>query len=181
MSMRLARILVGPMTAAAGTLFALGASPASASPAIPQYGPGPCTVNVSVSPHTVGPGQSVTVTITGTCDGDTFTVTIHSTPETLGTMTTDANGNVTGSFKIPTDLSPGQHTLTIGDVSGNAASVSIVVTGQPTTGPAASAPPSHLPLTGTDAGMLGGIGATAVGTGGLLVLATRKRRRSRFR
>lgn len=179
MTIRWARILVGPLAAAAGSLFALGAAPASAAPAIPAYGPGPCTVNVTITPHQVARGGHITITISGTCFGDSFTVTIHSTPVVLGTITTDSAGNGSGTFTIPTNLSPGPHTVTVGDSSGNAGSVSIVVTGQPTGGPGTGGN-GHLPSTGSNAALESGIGAGAVATGGLLVLAVRKRRGRRF-
>lgn len=172
--MRWTRILVGPAAVAASTWLAFGAAPAFAGPSIAQYGPGACTATASVSPSTVAPGGSITVTISGTCANETFTVTLHSTPVTLGTITTNASGAGSGTFTIPANTPAGTHTITVSDVSGNSGSATLVVTG-------AAGTSTNLPLTGTnDAIPLGVIGAAAVGTGGLLVLSVRKRRRNRF-
>ena len=43
----------------------------------------------------------------------TLTIIMHSTPKQVGTMTTDSNGNITGSFTVPSDIEPGYHTLLI--------------------------------------------------------------------
>lgn len=177
MTKRWTRLLVGPLVAAAASFMALGAGTASASPGIAQYGPGACTASASVSPSTVAPGGKITVTISGTCANETFTVTLHSTPVTLGTVTTNSAGSGSGTFTIPSNTSAGTHTITVSDVSGNSGSATVVVTGA--TG-AANPTSTKLPVTGSDAGLLSGIGAAAVCTGGIVVLAARKRRRSRF-
>lgn len=174
--MRWTRVLVGPIAALAGTWLAIGATPAWAGPSIAEYGPGACTASASVSPSTVSPGGSVTVTISGTCANETFTVTLHSTPVTLGTITTNASGSGSGTFTIPSNTAAGTHTITVSDVSGNSGTATLVVTGATT----ATTTASGLPTTGTDAAALGVIGAAAVGAGGLLVLGARKRRRNRF-
>lgn len=160
------------LTAAAVVAPILG----SAASAVPAYGPGACTVTVSVTPPTVAAGGSVTVTLSGTCGNETFTVTLHSTPVTLGTVTTNASGSGSGTFTIPSNTTSGSHTITVSDVSGNSGSASITVTG----GTSGGTTSTGLPTTGTDVGLVGGIGAAAVATGGLLVLAARKRRHNRF-
>lgn len=40
-----------------------------------------------------------------------FNLTLYSTPTSLGTVTTDANGEINSTFTIPTTVEPGYHTL----------------------------------------------------------------------
>jgi len=70
--------------------FAFGVGEASAMSII-GYGPAGCVAAMGVSPAAVTAGSSVTVTITGTCIDDAFTITV-SDPATLGTITTGASG-----------------------------------------------------------------------------------------
>jgi lysophospholipase L1-like esterase len=42
-----------------------------------------------------------------------YRVELHSNPTTLGYLTSDANGNISGNVTIPTDIAPGIHTLNL--------------------------------------------------------------------
>ncbi len=173
-------LLVGPLAlVAAATMSPVLATSASASPAITAYGPTSCTITISITPNPVGLGATITITISGTCGNDTIIIVIHSTAMTLGSITTDASGNGSGTFTIPTSLPPGTHTITASDSSGNSASVNIVLTGV-STGTTATTTAAPLAFTGTDAAALGAVGAGALGVGGLLVLGSRKRRSNKF-
>ena len=159
---------------------ALAASEASAAPGVlGAYGPVTCTVTISITPSTVGLGATITITISGNCGNDTFTIVLHSSPVTLGTISTNASGSGTGSFTVPTSTSPGTHTITATDPSGNSASATITVTGAAAT-TATTTSSAALPFTGANAAGTAAIGAGVLCVGGLLVLGARKRRQSRF-
>ena len=172
MRYRIARLLAGAALVLSGSCLAVPflASPASALPlpaACPSYGP--CaTVTVSINHSTIPPGGTITITVQGPNGTRTFTVTLHSTPVVLGTITTNSSGAGSGTFTIPSNTSVGQHTITVSDPQGDTGSATLTVTGASGT--------SGLPTTGTDAAALAGVGALAVGGGGLLVLASRRRR-----
>ena len=154
-------------------------SPASATPLITACPPyGPCvtvTVTVTVSPGSGPAGATITITVTvHGLTVDTFTLVFHSSGTTLGTVSTGANGVGTGTFTVPANAAVGTHTITATDAAGNTGSTSFTVTAVST----AVAPSSSLPFTGADiAGITVGA-AAAIGTGGLLLLGARRRRRS---
>ena len=60
---------------------------------------------------TLTPGQDLNVTVTGYKAGDDVSVTLHSTPRDLGTTFADKYGAVHYTFKVPTNLPSGQHSL----------------------------------------------------------------------
>lgn len=182
------RWLVAPLVIAAGVMpLAFGTGVASAA-SLPQYGAQPCSETFTVTPTTVAAGGSVTITLSGTCFTDVFTVTLHSTPVVLGTITTSAAGSGAGTFGIPSNVPPGAHSITVTDAAGNTAmsstgaAAAITVTPASPSVPAAATPSasSSLPFTGTDAVAVAAAGAGALCVGGLLVLASRKRRRDGF-
>jgi alpha-L-fucosidase len=145
------------------------------------YGPIACSPLASITPQTLSAGGSFTLFISGNCQSDTFTVVLHSAPVTLGTVTTNAGASGSGTFTVPANTSGGDHTVTAADASGNSTSTTVVVTAVATATPAAPAAPaatSHqpLPLTGAQiTGLVSGA-VVAIGAGGLLVLATRRRK-----
>jgi hypothetical protein len=172
------RVVVGlAVTGVAATILGW-ASPASATAA---YGPVVCSESASISPSTVAPGGSFTLSLTGGCANDTFTVVLHSSPVTLGTITTNASGSGSAGFSVPANTAGGDHTVTAADASGNSASVAIVITAAATavTAAPAAAAKHPLPFTGAQIAGLVAAGAVAIGLGGLLVLVTR-RRKARF-
>lgn len=176
--MKATRILA---TAGLGLGLTLGvpvlSSTASAAPVLAAYGPttGP---SITVSPTVVAPGGTVTITCTGFDPGETVIIVLHTDPVTLGTATADPSGDVHTTVTIPTNTTPGQHTITVtGETSGLTLSATITVEGAVT---AAAAPSSSLPFTGANVAATTGVGAGAVAIGGGLVLAARKRRRHNF-
>src|SRR3712207_2394095 len=56
-------------------------------------------------------GRKVVKVLTGFKPHEVVTVTLHSTPQTLGTFTADANGTVTVEFTVPAGTPTGDHTL----------------------------------------------------------------------
>lgn len=86
---------------------------------------------VGVSPATVNPGQTVTVTGTNFAASQPITVTFaqSNTVSTLisGTATTDVSGRFTTTVTIPTTAITGTATLTATDRSGNAGATALNV------------------------------------------------------
>ncbi|MBW3555336.1 MAG: hypothetical protein KY454_00210 [Actinobacteria bacterium] len=66
---------------------------------------------LAVDDLTVVPGQEVT--ISGCCFAGGVVIDIQSTPRRLGTATADPTGVFTATVTIPTDIAPGQHTITV--------------------------------------------------------------------
>ena len=177
MRYKAAKWLMGPILAAVLLPFALASGVGAASAtSVTAYGPTACAANITIVPNPVVAGKTVTVTITGTCDNDTFTITLND-PITLGTITTNASGYGTGTFLIPADTAAGTGSIEVADASGNSAAATVTVTGVTT---AVTTTPTTAPLafTGTDAVATSALGAGALCLGGLLVLSSRKRRRN---
>ncbi len=151
-------VLVGSICAASAASLAL---PASA------YGPHPqCAIHLN---HTAIPVHGV-VTVSITCVPNA-TIVIEIDGVTLGTITTNAAGNGSGTFTIPASLAAGNYVITATDPAGLSFSTGLALTAAaPASGP--------LPFTGADVAMTAGVGAVAVGGGGLIVLGARRRRRS---
>jgi hypothetical protein len=156
-------------------------SPILGHRAFAAYGPVVCSESATISPSTVTAGSSFTLTLRGGCVNDTFTVTLHSSAVTLGTVATNSAGSGLGTFTVPTSTSGGGHTVTAADASGNTASVSMTVTAAATTATTAAPAAASHPLAFTGAQIAGMVtaGAVAIGIGGLLVLGSR-RRKARF-
>ena len=172
--MRVVRIPITMVVAlvAATTLVAIGPSAGAASP----YPGNGCAV--TMTKVTALPGDQLTVTATGYPAGAEVTFTLHSTPVVLGTVAADASGNATLVFTLPPGTTPGLHQITANgvplglcdpDVSANlmvdAASVTSTTTGAGT-----------LPRTGTNSAELVQVALVLIAVGGLITLATRKRR-----
>lgn len=142
------------------------AVPAFAYPA----GVGP---TLSTNTSTVGPGGSLLVTGSNFVPYEGITLTLHSTPVTLATTTANGSGSFSVTVTIPSDTAPGTHTILATGATGDSASTIIVVTG-------AISPPatvtSGLAFTGADIAAVSGVGAIALALGGMLVLASRRRR-----
>ncbi len=172
--MRLARIPITMVVALlAAVSFVAVAPTASASP----YFQG-CTLGVSTP--TVVVGDQLSVTATGYPAGSVVTFTLHSTPVVLGSAVADANGQATLVFTLPVGTTPGVHQITANgvplgecdpDVSTNLM-VDAAVT-------ATTAGSGTLPRTGTNSAELVQLALVLIAVGGLITLATRKRRQSR--
>jgi hypothetical protein len=142
------------------------AVPAFAYPA----GVGPA---LSTNTSTTTPGGSLLVTGSNFVPNEGITLTLHSTPVTLATTTASGNGTFSVTVTIPSDTTPGTHTILAAGASGDSSSTTIFVTG-------AISPPatvtSGLAFTGADIAAVSGVGAIALALGGMLVLTSRRRR-----
>ena len=111
--------------------------------------------------------------------GSAVDVTLFSTPVALGTLVSDASGNVTGSFAVPSGTVLGAHVIQLDGtgLSGFAQSLSanITVVSQ-TTVPTALPPPAtgRLPTTGSDDIRLIGIAMLFLGAGVSLLIVRRR-------
>jgi hypothetical protein len=120
--------MIGVLSALAGPAYGVGALPDK------YYGPKPCgRVELFVSPHNVTPGGKFTVTITGFCKNDKFTVEWRGPNTVLGTITTNSKGDGAATFSVPSGASYGSHAITIVDNVGNSASVNVTVVPPPGT------------------------------------------------
>lgn len=163
--------------AAATAALVVGAAPAGAQ----QYPPSNNSVTIDdVTPH---PCQAVTITAATYSPGSTVEFTLASTLTALGSATADANGVATLTAAIPDGTEPGDHTITATGTSENgplSQSITVDVVGncageatKTTTADATGA----LPKTGSNSTMpLARTAALLMAVGGVLLLATRRRR-----
>ena len=142
---------------------------AFATPAF-AYGPNAATVTTSVT--SIGAGGSLTVSGSNFAPDSTITITLHSDPVVLTTTSANSAGSFSVGVTIPSNTTPGTHTILATDTSGDSASTMVVVTG---TVPVAAS--SGLAFTGADIAALSGVGAIAMALGGMLILTGRRRRR----
>lgn len=180
MRIRPVRLLAAPAALGFAAVIGLGLAAPAAS-AQPAYGP-TATATLTCSATTVAEGATITCSGAGYDAFETVLEVIHSDPETLGSVQTNATGQFTASVTIPTNIAPGTHTITdTGETSGHSASVTIDVLA-PTTAAAVppAAPSSSLAFTGIDVAEVAGVGAAALAAGGGLVLVARRRRRDHF-
>lgn len=128
--------------------------------------------DTSSSP-TVQAGSAVTLGGGGFAPGATVTVTIESTPQTLGTTVARATGDFSATVTIPADVSAGQHTL---KASGATSTGAVLVLSQRVT--VATRPSSELPATGSSIAsvLLIASAALVVGGGGLIVVRRNAKR-----
>jgi LPXTG-motif cell wall-anchored protein len=135
---------------------------------------------IAVSDTTVVAGG--TVTISGCCFVGDVTIDILSTPRRLGTATADGDGVFTATVTIPTDITPGEHTITA--TGQNADGSGTLVLRFPITvlgagaadGVRAGTGTGALPRTGADAFPLAQGGLALVLVGAAAVLSVRNRR-----
>jgi YVTN family beta-propeller protein len=73
-------------------------------------------------------GRSVTVTGSQFAPGSVLTVSIASTPTTLGTVTVAADGTFTATYTVPCSIPGGAHTISATAVSGQSASFPVTLT-----------------------------------------------------
>ena len=69
------------------------------------------TGNLTVSDPTPAPGQTITATGSGYGSNASVTITMESQPVTLKTTTANAAGQLNTQITIPSNTTPGQHTL----------------------------------------------------------------------
>jgi LPXTG-motif cell wall-anchored protein len=154
---------------------ALAATAMLATSAGAQYVPG--TPGIVVDPSCSAVGGNITVLGSGAPANATITITVQGI--TLGTVTASGDGNFqTGALPLPSSLTSGQYTVhaTSGTVYDTTTTLDVA------TGPCAVAAANvsqgsgTLPVTGTNSGEWVKAGLSLVAIGGLLVLATRRRR-----
>ena len=117
-------------------------------------------------------GRKVVKVLTGFKPGEVVTVTLHSTPQTVGTFTADASGTVTVEFTVPAGTPTGDHTLVYEGDMGTYFQETLSVTAAAATSNASS---SSLAYTGADIALPLGLGVGALALGGGLVFAARRR------
>jgi len=85
---------------------------------------------VTLSDTTVDPGQTITLSAQGFKPGSVVAVDFLSTPVSIGQLTAQANGSVSGSVTIPITATAGAHTirLTGANSDGTARVLSAAVT-----------------------------------------------------
>lgn len=76
-------------------------------------------------------GRSVTATGSQFAPESTLTVSIASTPTTLGTVTVTANGTFTATFTVPCSVPGGAHTVSASAMAGQSASTPVTLTDCP--------------------------------------------------
>jgi hypothetical protein len=150
------------------------------------------TLDLTVGTPVSDRSNTVGVHATNLLPGSAYTVTMFSTPRRLASGTVDGDGVISATVAIPSDTSPGAHTITLDaigvdgpvsvsgwfsvDAAGNVAAVS-------NTGPvpvpagvdAASPAPGALAFTGPGDTGLAGIGLSILLAGAVLILAARLR------
>lgn len=138
-----------------------------ASPAAAQYG------SFTVNPGTTEPGGTASFSGNGCQPGETVTVTFLGS--TVATVVANAEGEYTGSFPVPASTAPGTYTVTAtcGSVV-HSDTLTVVSSGGAITGTGTGT--GTLPRTGSNVNVMGMVGAGLLTAGGLLLLATRKRR-----
>jgi 5-hydroxyisourate hydrolase-like protein (transthyretin family) len=125
----------------------------------------------SATGDSAAPGRKVVKVLTGFQPGEVVTVTLHSTPQTMGTFTADANGTVTVEFTVPAGTPTGDHTLVYEGDMGTYFQESFTVAAAAATSNASS----NLAYTGADVALPLGLGVGALALGGGLVFAARRR------
>lgn len=129
----------------------------------------------TVQNSSVRQGHSQTVTGTGFARGETVTAVVHSTPVTVGSVTTNAQGTAMVRFTVPAALAAGAHTVLLtGGTSDLSSSVTFLVR-------AAAATPAgpELAVTGLDGTQLLtesllGAGLLLAGAAALMLARRRK-------
>ena len=132
------------------------------------------TGNLGVSDPTPNAGQTITATGSGYGSNASVTITMESQPVTLKTTTANASGQLSTTITIPSNTTPGTHTLRATGRSSDGGtlvlSASIVVSAAGQTG--------ELVRTGPGSAVgLTGIGFLLAASGGL-VAAVKSRRKS---
>lgn len=132
------------------------------------YPPGGNTVTANDT--TVTPGQSITLSAQVFQPGATVTFTLFSAPVVLGTATANSSGVATLTATIPSNTTPGTHTIEATGTGSNGQPLTVVLsitvagagTGLPVTGSSNTTPMTQ-------------VGVAAIAAGGLLVLLAKRR------
>lgn len=140
-----------------------------------QYPPGQrCTGSTSDS--NVPAGQSSQMRIATPpvfIPGEAVSLTVLSTPQSLGTLVAGSSGAVQATVTVPANLEPGAHRLElVGQVSNQLVTIPFTVSGS-----RAARSSSGLPATGSDSTVPLVASGSAMVLVGSLIVATGRRRR----
>ncbi len=157
---------------------ALGWPLAVAGPALADNYPvttGSLTSSVGGSTATaLSAGSSVHISGGGFAPGATVTITLHSTPVTLGTVTASGAGTISADVVLPAGTVNGSHTLQAdGAAPGGGTNT---LTEQVTVSGGVTADRGGLAFTGADVGVIGAIGGGAIVAGIGTIMVTRRAR-----
>lgn len=159
-------------------VFTLGVGLAPAAQA--QYVPGQC--GFTITPSTATPGSTITFAGTGGTPGETLQFRINATIIGTGTVNPDGTFSVTGT--VPSNVSPGQYTVTVSCNGVDISNILTVVSESAGVIPGTSGTSGTfgtagtygtLPQTGSNAMLLLRVALALVAVGGLIVLGTRRR------
>lgn len=176
-ALKVAAATVGLSAALTGTAVGL-AAPVNAAPntggcAEGTYPPANSTVALNRSRATVG----MSVSFTARCMAPGATVRVLVDGAELQTLQAGANGEVSGSFTVPSNLKPGRHTLTLASAEGAQTAAFIVVPNAAAAGTGSDNGDSDsLAFTGSDAAKTAGAGVVLLLGGGALIVAARRRK-----
>ena len=132
------------------------------------------TCGITLSPTTVTPGETVTITATGFNAGAVVTFTSDSVE--IGTAVADDHGVATFPWVVPADYALGSHTIHAdGDGCTDPANVAELTVVSAVDQTQTTTDTGTLPRTGNDYSNLLRIGVLLIAAGALVVLATRKR------
>jgi LPXTG-motif cell wall-anchored protein len=141
------------------------------------YPPSACTVGTSQV--NVTPGQTITVSVSGFAPSSQVNLALDG--QAVGSITTDGSGSGSGSFTVPSNISPGTHTLSASGTAGVGGacdpSTTLTVAGAAAAG--ARAGGGALAFTGSDTLPFVWIGLAALTVGAALVIAVRRRSATR--
>lgn len=163
--------MVRKMLIAAAAMIALFAAPAAA-----QY-------DITVTPGTVRPGGTVSISGEGCSPGAEVTITFTQVSDaravgdtlTVATVIADENGKFTASFVVPEGTAVGRYEVAAFCDGSQVASAFVDVVGDTaTTTP--GTPSGPIVRTGSDLNGLGLLGAGLLTVGGLILVATKTRR-----
>lgn len=158
----------------------------AAAPALAQYG-------FTVTPGEVTPGSTISITGEGCEPGSEVTIGLSAEGSddvvTLATTTADDQGDVLLDATIPEDAAPGTYsvsmtcgdhvlseTITVTEASDGEPTTTTTAAPTPTTGGDSGGSSGPLPQTGSNLNGFGLTGAGLLAAGGVLLVATRRRR-----
>ncbi len=129
------------------------------------------------SDPTLSLGEVVTVQASGFTAGESVTVVVHSTPETLTPTTASSTGAVNYQFTVPSDLPTGAHSLVLtGATSQTTVTIDFSIASPAVLGTTTTSTPSagsaSLPFTGSDIELLAAFAILCTGAG--IAMRTRK-------
>jgi hypothetical protein len=145
------------------------ASTSSPSPVVGAIGPdgSPLTTDPTLSS-----GEGVQLVAAGFVPGEQVAITLHSTPQALGSVAADSTGTVNFAFTVPAGLPAGTHHV---EFAGASRDIEFAFTVAPSAVAATSASAGSLSSTGFDTTLFGAAGAALVALGALVALRGRPR------